>query len=120
MLSFRRRDASGEFSLPRQESRFSLHSVCGVSGFHIQALDGRVGRIEDVIADDEVWAIRYLAVDATEWIGGTMLVPPALIRRVNWTDRVVHMDGTREDLETSRQCRPAMDMESAPEERRRA
>src|SRR5687768_12210224 len=96
---FRRRDAAeAAFAALREENRFSLHSVYSVSGWHIQALDGKVGQIEDVIADDDVWAIRYFAVDATQWIGGTMLVPPELIRRVDWESGTVHVKVASEDL----------------------
>ena len=118
---FRRQDgAEGAFAVPREENRLSLHSVYSVSGCHIQALDGKVGRVEDVIVDDDVWAIRYLAVDATQWIGGTMLVPPELIRRVDWATGLVHVNVAREDLKSSRPYHPKMDMEPAHEQPRHA
>ena len=40
-----------------------LRSTHGVSGHHIQALDGEIGHVQDFIIDDETWAIRYLIVD---------------------------------------------------------
>ena len=53
----------------------------------MQALDGGIGRIEDLLADDDHWTIQYLAVDTSQWIGGSVLVPSELTRRIDLADR---------------------------------
>jgi len=47
-----------------------LRSTRHVSGYHIQALDGEVGHVEDFIIDDETWSIRYLIVGTRNWWPG--------------------------------------------------
>jgi hypothetical protein len=88
-----------------------LHSVQGTRGCHIQALDGRIGSVEDLLADDDHWAIRYLAVDTSQWIGGSVLVPSEWTRRVDSETRLVHVDRLREDLKSCLAARrtPARD-----------
>ena len=39
-----------------------LRSSHAVTGYHLQALDGEIGHVEDFVIDDETWAIHYLVV----------------------------------------------------------
>ena len=100
----------GAFSLPvrdqeqwkestRGEKAWDPHlrSTHGVSGHHIQALDGEIGHVEDFIIDDETWAIRYLIVDTHNWWPGKkVLVSPQWIERVSWGERKVFVNLSRE------------------------
>jgi len=46
-------------------------------GYHIQAIDGEIGHVEDFIIDDETWAIRYVVVDTRNWWpGNKVLISP--------------------------------------------
>jgi len=42
-----------------------LRSTHEVTGYHLVALDGEIGHVDDFIIDDETWAIRYLVVATT-------------------------------------------------------
>jgi hypothetical protein len=86
---------------PAVELTSRLHSVQGTSGCHIQALDGHIGCIEDLLADDDQWTIQYLAVDASQWIGGSVLVPSEWTRRIDWQTGTVRVDLLREDLKSN-------------------
>ena len=61
-----------------------LRSTQEVSGYHIQAVDGKIGHVEDFIIDDwTTWAIRYLIVNTQNWWPGKkVLVSPKWIERV--------------------------------------
>jgi sporulation protein YlmC with PRC-barrel domain len=79
-----------------------LRSTYGVSGHHIQTLDGEVGHVEDFIIDDETWAIRYLIVGTHNWWPGKMvLVSPQWIERVSWGERKVFVNLDRETIKQS-------------------
>jgi hypothetical protein len=79
-----------------------LRSTNGVSGHHIQALDGEVGHVADFIIDDETWAIRYLVVDTHNWWPGKkVLVSPQWIERVSWGERKVFVNLSREAIRQS-------------------
>ena len=91
----------GWIDAPTLEGSSRLHSVRGTHGCHMQALDGGIGRIEDLLADDDHWTIQYLAVDASQWGGGSVLVPSKWTRRIDCQTGMVRVDLGREDLKGS-------------------
>jgi hypothetical protein len=79
-----------------------LHSSNDVSGHEIQALDGEIGHLDDVILDDETWAIHYFIVDTRNWWPGKkVLVSPQWIERVSWSESKVFVNLTRETIKQS-------------------
>jgi sporulation protein YlmC with PRC-barrel domain len=46
----------------------TLRSLNELKGYHIQAFDGKLGHIDDVIIDDEDWRIVYIIVDTSNWM----------------------------------------------------
>ena len=86
----------------RKESADShLRSTEAVTGYHIAATDGDIGHVAGFVVDDEAWAIRYIEV-ATQnwWPGKKVLVSPAWINEVNWTDSKVFVSLSRETIKT--------------------
>jgi hypothetical protein len=52
-----------------------------------------------LVVDDEAWAIRYMEVATRNWWPGKMvLVSPAWIERVSWTDSAVYVGLSREAI----------------------
>ena len=47
-----------------------LRSTHAVSGYHVGALDGDIGHVEDFIVHDETWTFRYLIVNTGSWWPG--------------------------------------------------
>jgi sporulation protein YlmC with PRC-barrel domain len=45
-----------------------LRSFEEVKGYHIQAIDGKIGHIEDIIVDDDDWQIVYVVIDTSNWL----------------------------------------------------
>jgi hypothetical protein len=86
----------------------NLRSTREVIGYHIQARDGEVGHVEDFVADDVGWGIRYLVVDTHNWLPGKkVLVDPFWADQVNWVERKVYLDMTREMVQTSPEFDPS-------------
>ena len=74
-----------------------LRSSNAVIGHHIEATDGDIGHLQDLLVDDYTWAIRYLIVDTSNWWGGHhVLVAPQWIVDVNWMEAKVSVDLTRQ------------------------
>lgn len=93
-------------SQPRQEARSTqdshLRDIQAVKGYHLRATDGEIGHVQDFIADDTSWAIRYLIVDTSNWLGGRhVLVAPAWVREVSWDQATVDVTITREAVRNS-------------------
>ncbi|HMQ35259.1 MAG TPA: PRC-barrel domain-containing protein [Chloroflexaceae bacterium] len=85
-----------------------LRSTREVQGYAIRALDGEIGEVRDFLMDDETWAIRYLVIDTGGWWSGKqVLIAPLWATAVNWTDRVVELDLTRDQIKSG----PAYDPE---------
>jgi sporulation protein YlmC with PRC-barrel domain len=64
-----------------------LQPATAVIGYAMQAEDGEIGHVKDVLVDDKAWAIRYLVVDTEKWWGGkTVLVSPEWLTRVTWDE----------------------------------
>jgi hypothetical protein len=79
-----------------------LRSAREVTGYHIHALDGDIGHVEDILVDDGKWTIRYLVVDTRNLLPGKrVLVAPAWIDSVSWPDARVRLDLTREAVKQS-------------------
>ncbi len=84
----------------RKESKDShLRSTATVTGYHIEASDGEIGHVDGFVFDDAAWAIRYIEVATRNWWPGKkVLVSPAWIERVSWTDSKVYVGLSRETI----------------------
>jgi hypothetical protein len=77
-----------------------LRSTTEVTGYQIEAADGEIGHVDGFVVDDESWAIRYVEVATRNWWPGKkVLVSPAWIERVSWTDSKVFAGLTREAIQ---------------------
>ena len=64
-----------------------LQNATAVLGYAIQAEDGEIGHVCDVLVDDKAWAIRYLVVDTRLWWSGKkVLVSPEWLTHVTWDE----------------------------------
>jgi hypothetical protein len=85
-----------------------LRSYREVKGYHIQAADDEVGHVEEMIVDDESWAVRYAVIDTRNWLPGRkVLISPAWIAEVSWSERKVAVDLDREAIKKSPKYNPA-------------
>jgi hypothetical protein len=79
-----------------------LRSTHEVTGYHLLAVDGEIGHVEDFIIDDETWAIRYLVVATKNWWAGKkVLIAPRWIENVSWEAREVAVSLTREAIKSA-------------------
>jgi hypothetical protein len=76
-----------------------LRSCREVMKYGIHASDGDIGHVEDMLVDDQTWAIRYLIVNTSNWwLGHRLLLAPAWIKNVSWFDSSVSVDLSREAI----------------------
>jgi len=79
-----------------------LRSTREVLGYHVEARDGEAGQVDDFIADDVNWPIRYLVVDTATWLPGRkVLLAPPWLGSVAWVSKKVHVDLPRDVIEGS-------------------
>ena len=70
-----------------------------MTGYHLHASDGDIGRISGFLVDDQTWAIRYLVVDTSTWLlGRKVLVAPSWVTGVHWADKPVSTELSRASI----------------------
>lgn len=79
-----------------------LRSMASVQGYHIRATDGTIGHLENVLVEDETWAIRYLIVDTRDWWPGAhVLISPFAVAAVDWSERSIRLDISQAQVKAS-------------------
>jgi sporulation protein YlmC with PRC-barrel domain len=79
-----------------------LRSTRAVVGYHIQALDGTIGHVEDFLFDEDTWQIRHVVVDTRNWWPGKhVLIPPQWIDTISWIDHSARVRLTRTAVKES-------------------
>jgi hypothetical protein len=85
---------------------WDLRSVKEITGYHIAAADGEVGRVADFLVEDGDWSLHDVVIDARNgWRGKRVLISPRSIDSVDWSMRRVRVDFDRRRI----QERPAYD-----------
>lgn len=103
-----------------QEADPHLRSSRHVVGYRIEASDGAIGHIEDLLFDPETWAIRSAVVHTRNWLPGKrVLISPERIRGVDWRRRSVVVDMCRDAVRDSPAYAPDRLLGKAPPTRRR-
>ena len=79
-----------------------LRSTVEVIGYRIHAVDGEIGHIEDFMLDSADWSVRYFIVDTRNWwFGQRVLISPMAVKTIDWFDRHVELDVSREVVKAS-------------------
>jgi sporulation protein YlmC with PRC-barrel domain len=95
-----------------------LHSAREVIGYDVEAEDGEVGKIDDLLLDDESWTVSYLVVETRGFRPGEkVLISPEWIDAVDWQGSHVHVDVTCSSMETAPEYEPDMPPDKAYERR---
>ncbi len=73
-----------------------------LKGLVIRATDGEIGKVEELYFDDQVWAIRYLTVQAGSWLADRkVLISPHSILQVDWKENRIDVSLTRKQVENA-------------------
>jgi hypothetical protein len=76
-----------------------LRSGAEVLGYGIEARDGAIGEVQDLVLDDHTWTVRDVVVDTRKWWpGGHVRVHPQYVERIDPDGRKVHLRLTREQV----------------------
>lgn len=85
-----------------------LRSAHEVTGYRVEAKDGPIGHVEDLIAEDGNWIVRYVVIDTRDWLPGRkVLVPATAVRGFEWGTRSASVGLTKQAIESSPEHDPA-------------
>ncbi len=83
----------------RENQDSHLRSCDEIMGYHIQAKGGEIGRLDEYLIDPGSWQIQRIVIDTRNWLPGKHVqVDPAKISDVDWPERKVDVDMTREQI----------------------
>jgi hypothetical protein len=96
-------DANVPYVAPHKSSRnHHLRSDTEVMNYHIEATDGELGHLQGMLIDPDTWAIRYLIINTSNWwLGHLILVAPAWIKEVSWSESKVYVDMTQAQIKNA-------------------
>jgi hypothetical protein len=102
-----RRAATQERDVSLSRGDPHLRSAKEVVGYDIQAADGSIGHVKDLLFDDESWMLRFFIVDTKNWLPGRkVLISTDWIERVDWVNRSVEVTMTRDEVRNSPEYDP--------------
>ncbi|MEO6788152.1 MAG: PRC-barrel domain-containing protein [Chthoniobacteraceae bacterium] len=82
-----------------QREDLHLRSTKALTGYHIQATDGKIGSVSSFIVNEQDWRIRELVIETGHWYAGkTILLFPEAITRISYEDSTVFVNLAMEDI----------------------
>jgi hypothetical protein len=78
-----------------------LHKTSRLLGFHLQAVDGEIGHVDDFLIGPD-WKVGYVVADTSNWVGGkSVLISPSAIESVDAEAQEIKVKLTRSQIERS-------------------
>jgi hypothetical protein len=75
-----------------------LHKTSKINGFHVLAIDGECGHVDDFLVDERL-NTRYLVLDINNWIGGkSVLISPAAVENIDSPHKKIRVKLTRDEI----------------------
>lgn len=69
-----------------------LRLASSLRGYGIEATDGAIGSVSDLLFDDTTWKLRWLVVDTGGWLGGArVLIHPSMIGIADGVDMTLSL-----------------------------
>ncbi len=89
-----------------------LRSSTVVRGYHLEATDGDLGHIDDMLMDADTWEIKQLIINTSNWwLGHQVLIAPQSIKEVSWSNSKIYTDKTQQQVKNA----PVFDAETLTE-----
>lgn len=79
-----------------------LRSVNTLKGYSIEALDGEIGQVSELLFDEQSWDVRYLVIDVGNWLfGRQVLIAPTAVSQVDTAAEKMVLSLTKDRIENS-------------------
>jgi hypothetical protein len=76
-----------------------LRSARDLEGYKVEAIDGQMGHIEELLITPDNWRIAYLVLKTKNWLPGkTVVVPTHAFTHVDWFNRSIGVTLTRDEV----------------------
>ena len=88
-----------------RSEQLDLRSWNDVKGLRVQAIDGDVGELADLMVD-ESWAVRYVVVAGNGIDVQGVVVAVGWVQKIDWGISKLYLDMTRPQIYSSPKYRP--------------
>ena len=79
-----------------------LRSAKEVMGYAVEASDGEIGHVDDLILQTDQWRVRYLVIDTRNWLPGKkVLADVDWVEDIDWSSEKVAVNQTRDKIRHS-------------------
>jgi len=96
------RQAAADSESHRGDGDPHLRSVASINDYHVHATDGDLGHVENFLADDANWDIRYLVVATRNWWPGKHIqLAPYAVKGIDWAEHRINVNVTRDQVKSS-------------------
>jgi hypothetical protein len=93
---------AADAKVPPLDGAEHLHSVAEFKGYYVHALDGDIGHVENLFADDANWDIRYLVIATRNWWPGKIVqLSPYAVKDVDWFGERLNMKVSRDQVKSA-------------------
>jgi hypothetical protein len=94
------RERKALLDIERESGRTHLRSGREMLAYQLMARDGPIGRVENLLFDDQTWGIRWMVVDTRNWLPGKrVVIATSWVDQVSWSEREVVLNVSREAVE---------------------
>lgn len=106
-----------EAQIPPLDGADRLHGVASIKGYYVHAVDGDIGHVENVVADDANWEIRYFVIATRNWLPGKIVqLSPYAVKNIDWFGEHINMNVTRDQVRSAPAWDPLAMMDKASED----
>jgi prephenate dehydratase len=71
-------------------------STSVVAGYNVEASDGVVGKVTDLLIDGRIWVIREIVVECGHWYAGKkVVVSTDKVSRIGHDQSTIYVDSTK-------------------------
>ena len=82
-----------------------LHRAKTLINYKMGASDGEIGKFEEFYFDDKYWTVRYLVVDAGNWLtespDSPVLISPYAVKAIDEKKKIIDTDLTKKQIKDS-------------------
>jgi hypothetical protein len=79
-----------------------LRSADEIIGYYLQARDGQLGQVDDILVDETHWAVRFLAIAIRNWWSVKKFTIPAnWLAQIRGDEHVVCVSRSRDDIKNA-------------------
>jgi len=81
----------------------SLRSFDEVKGYRIKAIDGIMGHIDDIIAEDKDWQLIYIIADTSNWLPWSkkVMLPLDFLEDISYVKQQVSIELSKESIKNA-------------------